>query len=102
MVPHVSLGAEALPAILRAGKRPFIFVNSNMDLQVLFLAESLMAPGKRALERLRPVMQMHVGIQPYLAGELLFAAGMRADEHLLAIGQLVARSGVVLFLGTAV
>ena len=56
VVPHVSLGAEALSTVLWARKRPFIFVNSNVNLQVLLLTEGLVAPWKWALERLSPVM----------------------------------------------
>ena len=92
MVPHVSFGAEALSTVLWAGKRPFIFVNSNVNLQVLLLTEGLVAPWKWALERLSPVMQVHVGIQPDLAGERLFAARMRTDKSLLFVGRLVVRS----------
>jgi len=56
VVTHVAFGAETLAAALGAGERSFILVDSDVDLQVLLLAEGLWTGRKWTLERLRPRM----------------------------------------------
>ena len=56
VVTHVAFGAETFAAALGAGERSFILVDSDVDLQVLLLAEGLWTGRKWTLERLRPRM----------------------------------------------
>ena len=53
-----------------------------MDLKVLFLTECLDAAWKRTLERLCPIMKMHVGLKTNLTLKELIASGLRAEEKL--------------------
>ena len=84
MVAHVPLRPEALSAVLRAGERPLVLVNPDMDVEILLLAEGLAAGGESALEGLRAIVQVHVSIQTNLATECLLTTVMRADECLIA------------------
>ena len=52
VVPHVSLGPEALPAALRALEGALIVMDPHMDAQILFLTEGFTASWERTLEGL--------------------------------------------------
>ena len=84
VVPHVPLRPEALAAALRAGERPLVLVNPDMDVEILLFTEGLTAGGEAALEGLRAIVQVHMSIQTNLATECLLTTVMRADECLLA------------------
>ena len=84
VIQHVSLGAEAFAAVLRAGKRPLIVVDPIVDFQVLLLAERLVAVEKFALKGLSAVVEMLVGVQAHLAAKLFATAFEGAGEDLIA------------------
>ena len=52
VVPHISLGPEALPAALRALEGALIVMDPHMDAQILFLTEGFTASWERTLEGL--------------------------------------------------
>ena len=81
MVMHVALGSECLRALL-TDKRPFIFVNSLMNLQILLLGKSLMARRKRAPIWLGAEVDVYVCLQSNATVEYLPAAFVRAEELL--------------------
>ena len=66
MVTHVSLRPEALTTILRARIGPFVLVNPDVDLEILFLTEGLAAVWIGALKGLCPIMNVHVGLKANL------------------------------------
>lgn len=78
---HVALSSECLWA-LGTDKRPFIFVNSLMNLQVLPLGKSLKARRKRASVWLGAVVDVYVCFQSNATVEYLPAAFVRAEELL--------------------
>ena len=82
MISHVSFGAEALTAILRASEWPLILVYPQMYVQVLLLAECLVAVREGAFEWLCAIVQVHMGIQSNLATENLLTTVMRANKCL--------------------
>ena len=71
VVLHVALGAEALTTAKRADERSHIRVNPVVNQQILLLAKSFPALREIAPERLCSVVQVHVGVQPNFALELL-------------------------------
>ena len=66
VVTHVPLRPETLTAILWTRIGSLVLVDSDMNLEVLLLTEGLITAWKRTLERLSPIMDMHVGLQTYL------------------------------------
>ena len=62
MVTHVPLCSEALTAALWTRIGTLFLVNSDVNLEVLLLTESLTTALKRTLEWLCPIMDMHVGL----------------------------------------
>ena len=83
VVQHVSFGAEALAAALRAGERPLVRVDPLMNLQILFLAEALVAARELALKGLCPVVEVHVCVQSYPPSKNFVAAFEGAFENLV-------------------
>ena len=81
MVLHIALRAKAQPAIKGACKRPLIAMDSDMNLEILPLAECPSAPGKGTAERLRSVMQVHVGAEANFPRELLVTSRVLAGER---------------------
>ena len=81
MIKHVASGPERfVAAFFVADEGSGILMNSGMDLQVLFLTETLAAGGKLALKGLSPVMQVRVRTQADPAQEGLVAAWERAGK----------------------
>jgi hypothetical protein len=80
VVEHVSLGPETLAAALGADKGPGILVDSAMDFQILLLTERLATGGELALERLCPIVLVHVGPQTNLALKALLTPWEGAHE----------------------
>ena len=81
MIKHVAFGRERLVAALFvADEGSDIIMNPAMDLQVLFLAETLAAGRKLALEGLSPVMKVQVCSEADTAFEVFVAAWERAHE----------------------
>jgi hypothetical protein len=71
VVAHVSFGAKAFAAALGAGERPFIPVDSDVNLKVLLLTEGLRTGS----------MEVHVSAQPHFPREGLPAAFEWTDER---------------------
>lgn len=85
VVPHITLGAEAFAAVLRASEGSLILVDSDVNIEVLFLAECLIAPREITLERLRSVVQVHVGVETNFAAECFVTTVMRAEKGQIAL-----------------
>ncbi len=66
MMPHVSLGSEALSAVLWTWKRPRILMDSDVNLEVLFLTEGLSATRIRTPAGLCAIVDVHVSRQTSL------------------------------------
>ena len=61
MVNHISFGAEALAAALRAVELLLAMVNLHVDLKILLLSKSLCAVGQCTFEGLSTVMEVSMG-----------------------------------------
>ena len=61
MIFHVAFSLEAQSTVVGADKRSLISMDSDMNLEILSLAESSTTSWEGATERLRTIMQMHVG-----------------------------------------
>ena len=58
VVLHVSLGSEAMAAVIRTLKREYTFVDPHMNLYVLLFTEGFGASCESALEWLSAVVQV--------------------------------------------
>ena len=92
VISHVALGPEAFSAPLRAREWTFVFVNSLMNLQVLLLAKSLATVRKSTFEWLSAVVEVHMGTEADLSGELLLTAWEGAGKHGLTISVYLTRN----------
>ena len=82
VVKHIPSCPEALTAALWTRKGPLVLVDSDVNLEVLLLTEGFITAGKRTLERLCPIMDVHVGSKANVSCEGLTAARMLTDKKL--------------------
>ena len=92
MVLHVSLRAEAQPAVERTLERFLIFMDSDVRFEILSLAKWFTAGGNQAAIRLNAIVHVHVGSHARFTCEALRAAWVLTLEGFL--GQI----GILLLL----
>ena len=83
VVKHIPSCPEALTAALWTRVGPPVLMNSDVNLEVLLLTEGFITAGKRTLERLCPIMFMHVGLKATVSCKGLTAARMLTDKKLM-------------------
>ena len=82
VVTHIPLCLEALTTALWTWVRPLVFVDIDVNLEVLLLTEDFTTAREWTLERLCPIMDVHVGLKSCLTCKCLIAAWMLTDKKL--------------------
>ena len=89
VVSHVAFGAKGLAtAFDGALEWSLVDVDPHMNTEILFFAKGFPTAWECTFERLGPVVEVHVCVEPGLAGESLPAASLRArvaDSILFAL-----------------
>ena len=83
VVKHIPSCLESLTAALWTRIGPLVLVDSDVNLEVLLLTECLITSGKRTVEWLCPIMDVHVSLEANLSCEGLTAARMLTDKKIL-------------------
>ena len=83
MVLHVSLRAEAQPAVERTLERFLIFMDSDVRFEILSLTKRFTTGGNRAAIRLNAYVHVHVGSHARFTCEALRAAWVLTLEGFL-------------------
>ena len=82
MVHHVTLGSEALTAVLRAVERPVVVVHSHVDRKIVSIVEVLLAFGHRANKLCSRLVVCQMSLQVLARLEFLRTIAKRAPEDL--------------------
>ena len=84
MVHHVALGAETLPAVLRALEGAVVVMDTHVDGQVMPVVERFFAGGHSADEVSARLVVGQVSLEELQAPKLLLAGFIAAPDHLCA------------------
>lgn len=94
MVHHISLGAETLPAALRALEGSMVVVHPHVNRQVMSVVERFFAGGHSANKVSPRLVVGKVGLQELRTSEL-FLAGLVATLKDLCVSLVLQKSSIV-------